>query len=316
MVTSFRRSAFLFVVLAVLFHALSAYAQTPTSSGNVPITTVVTALGPKYTAPPAISQSDVSVYSGKDKQNVIAWVPAQGDKANLELAIVIDDSDRIDIGNQISDITSFIKSQPKSCGVAVFYASNGTVQAASQFSTDHEAVAKSVRLPLGRVAAYSSIYLSLMDLIKRWPVTGARREVLLMADGIDRFRGDPFSPDVDTTIERAQRAGVMIHTLYASGIGALSRNMFQVNYGQSNLAKMADGTGGEAFFQGLQTPISFAPFLDQLNVVLNNQYWLKFETPRSKKKNGEMRSIRIRTEQKDVDLSTATRIFVPGGASE
>ena len=316
MVTSFRRIAFLFVVLAVLFPALSAYAQTPTSSGNVPITTVVTALGPKYTAPPAISQSDVSVYSGKDKQNVIAWVPAQGDKANLELAIVIDDSDRIDIGNQISDITTFIKSQPKSCGVAVFYASNGTVQAASQFSTDHEAVAKSVRLPLGRVAAYSSIYLSLMDLIKRWPVTGARREVLLMADGIDRFRGDPFSPDVDTTIERAQRAGVMIHTLYASGIGAFSRNMFQVNYGQSNLAKMADGTGGEAFFQGLQTPISFAPFLDQLNVVLNNQYWLKFETPRSKKKNGEMRSIRIRTEQKDVDLSAPSRVFVPGGATE
>ena len=92
--------------------------------------------------------------------------------------------------------------------------------------------------------------------------------------------------------------------------------MFQVNYGQSNLAKMADRTGGEAFFQGLQTPISFAPFLDQLNVVLNNQYWLKFETPRSKKKNGEMRSIRIRTEQRDVDLSTAIARLRAGGGSE
>jgi VWFA-related protein len=316
MVASFRRISLLALAISAFFGAVSSHAQNQSSAGTAPITTVVTVLGPKYTAPPPISQTDVSVYSGKDKQNVTAWVPAQGDKANLELAIVIDDSDRIDIGNQISDINSFIKSQPKSCGVAVFYASNGTVQAASQFSTDHEAVAKSVRLPLGRTAAYSSIYLSLMDLIKRWPVTGARREVLLMADGIDRFRGDPFSPDVDTTIERAQKAGVMIHTLYASGIGSFSRNMFQVNYGQSNLAKMADGTGGEAFFQGLQTPISFSPFLDQLNVVLNNQYWLKFETPRSKKKNGEMRSIRVRTEQKDVDLSTATRIFVPGGGSE
>jgi hypothetical protein len=316
MVTSSRKFGILLAAISIFLPILSAQAQKESGAGTVPITTVVTALGPKYTAPPAISQGDVSVYSGKDKQNVIAWVPAQGDKANLELAIVIDDSDRIDIGNQISDIASFIKSQPKSCGVAVFYASNGTVQAASQFSTDHEAVAKSVRLPLGRTAAYSSIYLSLMDLFKRWPVTGARREVLLMADGIDRFRGDPFSPDVDTTIERAQRAGVMIHTLYASGVGPFSRNMFQVNYGQSNLAKMADSTGGEAFFQGLQTPISFAPFLDQLNVVLNNQYWLKFETPRSKKKNGEMRSIRIRTEQRDVDLSAPLRVFVPGGASE
>ena len=316
MFVSFRRISLLALAISAFFGAVPSHAQNQSSAGTAPISTVVTALGPKYTAPPPISQSDVSVYSGKDKQNVTAWVPAQGDKANLELAIVIDDSDRIDIGNQISDIASFIKSQPKSCGVAVFYASNGTVQAASQFSTDHEAVAKSVRLPLGRTAAYSSIYLSLMDLFKRWPVTGARREVLLMADGIDRFRGDPFSPDVDTTIERAQKAGVMIHTLYASGIGSFSRNMFQVNYGQSNLAKMADGTGGEAFFQGLQTPISFSPFLDQLNVVLNNQYWLKFETPRSKKKNGEMRSIRVRTEQKDVDLSNATRVFVPGGGSE
>ncbi len=241
---------------------------------------------------------------------------AQGDKANLELAIVIDDSDRIDLGSQINDITSFIKAQPKSCGVAVFYASNGTVQAASQFSTDHEAVAKSVRLPFGNIAAYSSIYLSIMDLIKRWPVTGARREILLIADGIDRFRGDPFSPDVDSAIERAQKAGVMIHTLYASGVGRFSRNLFQVNYGQSNLAKMADSTGGEAFFQGLQTPISFAPFLEQLNLVLNNQYWLKFETPRSKKKGGELRSIRVHTEQRDVELSAPSRVFVPGGASE
>jgi hypothetical protein len=317
MVTSFRRIGFLMLVVSILFPAFSARAQNKAAaSGSAQIATVVTALGPKYTAPPPISQSDVSVYSGKDKQNVTAWFPAQGDKANLELAIVIDDSDRIDIGNQISDITSFIKAQPKTCGVAVFYASNGTVQAASQFSTDHEAVAKSVRLPFGNVAAYSSIYLSIMDLIKRWPVTGARREMLLIADGIDRFRGDPFSPDVDSAIGRAQTAGVMIHTLYASGVGRFSRNSFQVNYGQSNLAKMADATGGEAFFQGLQTPISFSPFLEQLNVVLNNQYWLRFETPRSKKKNGEMRSIRVRTEQRDVDLSTATRVFVPGGGSE
>ena len=199
-----RRITFLLLAVSIFSPTLSAQAQKQASSGTVPITTVVTALGPKYTAPPAISQSDVSVYSSKDKQNVVAWVPAQGDKANLELALVIDDSDRVDLGSQIGDITSFIKAQPKTCGVAVFYASNGTVQAASQFSTDHEAVAKSVRLPFGNVAAYSSIYLSVMDLIKRWPVTGARREILLIADGIDRFRGDPFSPDVDTTIERSQ----------------------------------------------------------------------------------------------------------------
>jgi hypothetical protein len=315
MATSFRKIGFVIFVALIFLTALPVRAQ-KAAPGSAPITTVVTALGPKYTAAPALSQNDITVYVEKEKQTIDSWIPAQGDKGNLELAIVIDDSDRIDLGIQINDITSFIKSQPKTSGVGVFYALNGTVQAASQFSTDHDAVAKTVRMPFGNIGAYSSIYLSIMDLIKRWPVTGARREMLVIADGIDRFRGDPFSPDVDSTIQRAQQAGIMIHTLYASGVGRVGRNMFQVNYGQSNLAKMADGTGGEAFFQGLQTPISFAPFLDQLNVILNNQYWLKFETTRSKKKNGELRSIRVRTEQRDVDLSAPAKVFVPGGGSE
>jgi hypothetical protein len=310
----FRKLGFLLFAVSIFLAAVPARAQQEAASGTVPVTTVVTVLGPKYTAPPAISKDDVSVYSGKDKQTVTAWVPAQGDKAALELAIVIDDSDRVDLGSQINDITTFIKSQPKTCGVGVFYASNGTVQAVSQFNTDHDAVAKTVRMPFGNFGAYSSIYLSVMDLIKRWPVKGARREILLIADGIDRFRGDPFSPDVDSTIERAQKAGVMIHTLYASGVGRFGRNMFQVNYGQSNLAKMADATGGEAFFQGLQTPISFAPYLEQLNTVLNNQEWLTFTTTRSKKKGGELRSIRVRSEQRDVDFSAPSRVLVPGGS--
>src|SRR5215472_5063784 len=148
MSTSFRRFGSLIFVLPIFFATLPAHGQ-KAPAGSVPVTTVVTALGPKYTAPPAVGQSDISVYVEKEKQTVDSWIPAQGDKANLELAIVIDDSDRIDLGIQINDITSFIKSQPKTCGVGVFYALNGTVQAASQFSTDHEAVAKTVRMPFG-----------------------------------------------------------------------------------------------------------------------------------------------------------------------
>jgi hypothetical protein len=123
---------------------------------------------------------------------------------------------------------------------------------------------------------------------------------------------DPFSPDVDLTAERAQKAGIMLHTLYASGVGRYSRNLFRVNYGQSNLSKIADGTGGESFFQGLQTPISFAPYLQQLDMVLKNQYWLTFQTQRSKKEKGELRGFRVRTEQRNVDISSADKIFVPG----
>jgi hypothetical protein len=303
---------FFLFLLCILFAPSPVLAQQAESSATVPVSAIVTVLGPKYTSPPAIGKEDIAVYEGKEKKDVTSWLPAQGDKAALELAIVIDDSTSTGIGLQFSDLTNFIKSQPPTTGVGIFYASNGTVQATSQFSTDHDAVAKSLRLPIGRAAAYSSIYLSLMDMFKRWPVTGARREILLIADGIDRFRGDPFSPDVTSTIEQAQKAGIIIHSLFATGVGRFSRNFFRVNLGQSNLAQLTDGTGGEAFFQGTLTPVSFAPFLAQLDTVLKNQYWLTFATARSKKAKGELRSFRVRSEQRDVEISAAERVFIPG----
>jgi hypothetical protein len=297
------------VVVAFLAVAGAPQAQAP---ANATVTTVVTVLGPKFTAPPAISKDDISVYEGKEKKEVKSWTPAQGEKAVLQLAIVIDDASSTDLGNQLSDMKSFITAQPKTTGVAVFYASNGGMQAASQFSNNHEAVAKTLRLPLGNFGAYSSIYLSTMSLIKSWPETaGVRREILLIADGIDRFRGDPFSPDIQSTYVAAEKAGVIIHTLYCSGVGRAGHNMFRVNYGQSNLAQITDKTGGYSFFQGLQTPIAFAPFLEQLDTILKNQYFLSWSSKRPAKGKGELRSFRIRTELRDIDISSADQVWVP-----
>jgi hypothetical protein len=304
----------LLIFAAVLCSLFPAHAQDQASSSNVQVTTVVTALGPKYTAPPALGKQDINVTEGKQKREVTNWVPAQGDKAALQLAIVIDDADNQDLATQLGDLKNFISSQPASTAIGVFYASNGTVQPASQFSTDHEAVAKSVRIPLGYTGAYSSIYLSVMSLMKGWsPTAGARREILLIADGIDRFRGDyPISPDVDSTSINAQKAGIMIHTLFATGVGRATRNSFRLNLGQSNLAKIADATGGEAFFQGFFTPVSYAPFLQQLDMVLKNQYWLSWTTERTKKPKGELRGFKVRTEQHGVEISAADKVFVPG----
>jgi hypothetical protein len=303
-------AAFLTLVLS-LASFVPAHAQ-----GTVPVTIVVTALGPKYTPPPALSLNDINVFEGKDKRTVTSFTPAQGDKAGLQLAIVIDDATSIEaIGNQLSDIKNFITAQPKSTSIGVFYASNGGVQATSPFSADKEAAAKGVRLPFGNGGAYTSIYLSTISLINGWPAPGpyTRREILLIADGIDRFRGDPFSPDVQLTYEKAEKAGIMIHTLYASGVGRAGHNTFRVSYGQSNLDQLTERTGGESFFQGLQTPISFAPFLEQLDMVLKNQYFLSFKMDPPKNGKPQLRSFKIRTEQKNVDISSADQVLVGGG---
>jgi hypothetical protein len=311
-----RKSVYAFAsVLLVAGFSVVTGAPQAQAPATATVTTVVTVLGPKFTAPPAISKDDISVYEGKEKAEVKSWTPAQGEKALLQLAIVIDEASSTDLGNQLNDIKAFITAQPKTAGVGVFYASNGGVQPASQFSNDHEAVAKTLRLPLGNFGAYSSIYLSTMSLIKGWPETGGvRREILLIADGIDRFRGDPFSPDIQSTYVAAEKAGVILHTLYCSGVGRAGHNMFRVNYGQSNLAQITDKTGGYSFFQGLQTPIAFAPFLEQLDTILKNQYFLSWNTKRPAKGKGELRSYRIRTELRDVDISSSDQVWVPGPA--
>jgi len=285
-------------------------AQQKPAAARVAVTTVVTVLGPNFTAPPAMSKEDVNVRVGNARESVTGWVPAQGDRAALDLGILIDEVAQI--GTQLDDLRKFIQSQSRTTRVGLFYANNGRAQVVSAFSADHDAVAKSLRITLGPAYASSSLYFSIWDLMAKFPPTSARREILVIGDGIDRFRGDPFSPDISTTVERAQRAGIIIHTLYARGVGRAGRNLFRVNWGQNNLAQITDGTGGESFFQGLETPVSFGPFLDQLDMVLHNQYFLTFSTPRSGKAKGELRGFRVSTEQRQVEIAAPRALFVPG----
>jgi hypothetical protein len=309
------KRTFLKLLLALLVTAAAvsvSSAQQENPTATTPVRAVVTVIGKNFSNPPAVSRDDVQVYDGKTRLTVSEWTPAQGEHGALDFAIVIDDEADTNLGLQLNDLKDFIHSLPANAKIGVFYARNGTVQVASEFNSDHDAAAKSLRMPLGTAGAYSSDYLSVMDLMKRWPATGARREMLLVADGVDRFRGDyPESPDVDTTIEHAQKAGIVIHTIYARSGGRMGRNFFRVNLGQSNLSKIADQTGGESFFQGLETPLAYAPFLKQLETVLNNQFLLTaLETPGNKK--GQLRRIRIRTEVPGVEISAPESLWVPG----
>jgi VWFA-related protein len=302
------------VLLATLIAAIPVQAKPQAdSSGKVPITTVVTITGKKFAAPPAISKDDITVREGDNRRDIVNFMPAQGDRAGLQLAIVIDDSLRKSFGNQLKALSSFITSQPPSTSVGVFYASNGTITAASQFNPDSEAVAKTVRMPSGTYGAASSIYQSMMQLIAGWPVTGARREILLFSDGFDYLRKDRFSPDVQLTIDKAQQAGVVIHAIFESTAGRPGVSRRVIHWGQGNLNQITDGTGGYAFFSGDSAPLSIDPYLAQFGTILKNQYFLTFTSDRSKKEKGEYRGIKVVTERKDIDIKAPDKVFVPGG---
>jgi hypothetical protein len=313
------------VAAALLFGGFSFAGQDPPkgakssagpSASTVPITTVVTVLGPDFAAPPDLTEHDVTVYSGSTREDVVSFVPARGPKAGLQLAILIDDdASPTGLGPHFQEIKGFIEAQAPTTEVGLFYAYAGTVRLAADFSSDHQAVAAKLRLPLGRFAGASpSVYLSLQDLAKRWPASDKRREVLMIASGIDRLHPDPQSPYVDEAIRQVQKSGVVVHTIYTGGFRLAEAAVLQ-QYAWQNLTQTAGDSGGQKFFQGFETPVNFQPIFHDLNAALGNQYLLTFNVPRSSGKNGERLPIKIRTEQRNIHLSYAPQVFVPGPGS-
>jgi hypothetical protein len=300
-----RKSQLLGVFVALAFTArLGAEAPSPVAPGKAKIT--VTAIG-KKDAPPAISKDDIQLTVNKERKQIADW--QKGDA--LGLAILIDDSVDQNVAGQWNDLKAFIMAQPPNTAVAVAYASNSSAMIAQDFTTDHALAAKALRIPRGQFGIGSSPYLAVIDWMKRWPDTGSRRSLLLISSGIDYLRGyfGPFYPDVDTAIERAQRENVNLWSIYTPGFGHRSRSFALANLGQNNLSKMTDETGGETYYLGTGEPVSFRPYLEELQMHLNNQYLLSFTGDGGAK--GKFVRPQLRTELPGVELSHANNAFIP-----
>ena len=286
-----------------------AFAQNiPSQSGGVNM--IVSVEGRHGKGVPPVNREDVQVYAGNYWLQVTDWVPLQGDRAALQLFILLDDSSSTSLGSQLEDIRAFIREQPAATAIAIGYMRNGTVDTVQNFTNDHAQAAKALRLPVGSIGASASPYFSLVDLIKRWPGAPGRREVLMISDGIDRFGGNgPANPYVDSAVHETQRAGVVVYTIFVSGVGHYAHSLWSVTWGQSYLAQVAEQTGGEAWSQGFQTPISLAPYLDDLSHRLTEQYLLGF-IPKPEKKAGFQR-IKLRTELPNVELVGQESVYVP-----
>jgi hypothetical protein len=274
------------------------------------VTMTVTAVGKKDTQPPAISKDEVQLYRGKERVQVGDWRKGE----SLALAILIDDSIDTSAGSNMNDLRSFILAQPKSTLIAVGYARNGAVMVAQDFTSDHELAAKALRLPLGSAGAFSSPYLALLDWMKRWPDgAGERRSIMLISSGIDYFRGDfgfsYRSPDLDSTIARAQKQNTNIWTVYYPGGGHTSRGFFRVNNAQNNLSQLSQETGAESYYLGTLEPVSLKPYFDEIAMHLNNQYLLTFAGRGGKK--GRLERVRAVTEVPGVELLAPSDVFLP-----
>jgi hypothetical protein len=302
--------------LAVIVAPAPASAQQASSSTDVPVHMVVTVKPHRGAQVPAVAADDVKVYQKGQLDTVASWVPLQGDRAGLQLYILIDDTSRSTLALQYSSIDKFIDEQPATTAIAVGYMRNGTVYTAQNLTTDHALAEKSLRLPLGSGAAYTSPYLALSDLMKKWPETKDRREILMITSGTDPlgggFSNDPYSnPYLGAAFEQAQRGGFIVYSIYSPGAGRGGRGLFRTNLAQSGLDLLSQKTGGETYYLGFGAPVDITPYLRDISNNLKNQYGLTFIANSAKKPTLE--PVKVKTEMPNTGLVTAEDGYIGSG---
>jgi hypothetical protein len=171
----------------------------------------------------------------------------------------------------------------------VGYLRAGSLLVRQKFTTDLEKAAKALRPPVGFASAgpYNP-YVEVIEAIRRFESQPAgRRAILLVSDGLDISRGiDSSSPtqsiDLQRAINEAQRRSIAVYGFYAPTLSAESSPILAGN-AQSSLLRLSTETGGHAFFQGLGAPVSFDPFIRELDQTLEKQVALTFLSTHLKK---------------------------------
>src|SRR5580704_1143019 len=299
-----RTLAYLAVTAALFGLIVAPRARAAEASGFA--TTTVTAVGKKQ-PPPPIKKDDVELFKGKERAQVADWKRGE----TLFLAILIDDSLDQEVASQWTDLKAFIEAQPQSTYVAVAYSRNGTAAVAQDFTDDHALAAKALRIPLGSGGSFSSPYLSVQDWIKRWPDHGGdRRSIIMISSGVDYFRGgfDPVDPDLDSTVEQAQKKNINVWTIYYPDAGHAGRRFFRVFNSQSNLSRLSEDTGAESYYLGSGVPVTLKPYFEEIEGHLENQYLLSFSANGGKK--GKFVRIKVTTEIPNVEFMLPSAVFV------
>ena len=224
---------------------------------------------------------DLSIHEDGEPQTIIS-LRGIGTSTPITLAVLIQEDLVPSVGNEIKDLADFIRQMPKGSRVMVGYLRTGSLQVKLRFTTDLEKAASSLRPPTGFASSSPyNPYVEVIEALRRFdgqPL--GRRAILLVSDGLDISRGvDSSSPtqsvDLQRAVNESQRRGVAIYGFYAPTIVAAA-NPALVSNAQSSLLRLSDETGGLAFFQGTGPPVSFRPFIRELDTSLQKQAALTF----------------------------------------
>ncbi len=175
-----------------------------------------------------------------------------------------------------------------------------TAEVTQDFTDNTERLAHGIRMlrPGGGTAMYDAIYYACRDKLMKASAGGpVRRAIILMSDGEDNQSRVTMSE----TIEMAQRAEVIIY--------AISTNVSNIKMrGDKIMEKMAEATGGRAFFPFKIEDVSnaFAEIQDELR----SQYAVAYK-PADFLSDGRYRTIEIMADNKKYHVRARKGYYAP-----
>jgi VWFA-related protein len=223
---------------------------------------------------------DLAISEDGDPQTIIS-LRGFGNSP-VTLAILIQEDVVPSVGTEIKSLADFVRNLPKGSRVMTGSLRTGSLQVRQKFTTDLEKAAKSLRPPSGfATAGPYNPYVEVIEALKKFDAQPlGRRAILLVSDGLDISRGvDSSSPtqsiDLQRAVNESQRRSVAIYGFYAPTQVAAANPILASN-AQSSLLRLSNETGGMAFFQGTGAPVSFDPFIRDLDASLQKQTALTF----------------------------------------
>ena len=159
---------------------------------------------------------------------------------------------------------------------------DATPEVTQDFTDDTEKLAHGVRelRPGGGTAMYDALYYACRDKLLKAPQIGpTRRAIILLSDGED----NQSHVSREEAIEMAQRADAIIYTISTNVSGTKGA-------GDKVLERMADATGGRAFFPFQIRDVTNA--FAEIQEELRSQYDVSYK-PADFKPDGHFRTIEI-----------------------
>ena len=222
----------------------------------------------------------------------------------LRVGLLIDSSNSIAMRFRFEQeaATEFLSQivRPKS-DLAFVIGFDTTAELTQDFTDDTEKLSKGIHIlrPGGGTALYDAVYFACRDKLAKAPVTGpVRRAIILISDGDD----NQSRVTREEAVEIAQRAEVIIY--------AISTNTADMKGlpGDKVLERMADATGGRAFFPFKIQDVANA--FTEIQEELRSQYQVAYK-PAQFLPNGRFRSIEILADNKKYKVRARKGYFAP-----